>query len=145
MLFLDEAKGTTHCWFEINKLLTEDLILSVSFCSEGDILLLLLSSVNQSLFLLLLPCHIYIYIYIYGRHAVKTQLSYLLANGGTLANNYMCQPLYRPSSGCASYCKVTIQYTQSIIDNEISFLAMVNKISSSITGTVYIVQLRYSK
>jgi hypothetical protein len=82
---------------------------------------------------------------IYGRRAVKTQLSYLLANCGTLANNYMCRPLYRPSSGCAFYCNVTIQYTQSIIDDEISFLAMVNEISSSITGTVYIVQLLYSK
>jgi hypothetical protein len=46
--------------------------------------------------------------HIYGRRAVKTQLSYLLANGGTLANNYMFRPLYQPSSGCTSYCKVTI-------------------------------------
>jgi hypothetical protein len=44
LLFLDEATGTTHCWYEINQLLTHDLILSVSFYS-----------VNQSLFLLLLP------------------------------------------------------------------------------------------
>jgi hypothetical protein len=54
LLFL-EATDITHSWYEINKLLTEDLILSVSFRSEADILLLLLSSVNQSLFLLLLP------------------------------------------------------------------------------------------
>jgi len=46
----------------------------------------------------------------YVRQAVKTQLSYLLANGGTLVNNYMFRPLrvYRPSSGCTSYYKVIV-------------------------------------
>jgi hypothetical protein len=47
-----------------------------------------------------------------GRHAVKTQLSYLLANGGTQANNW---PLYWPSSGCTSYYKVTIQYAHCLL------------------------------
>jgi len=55
--------------------------------------------------------------HIYGRRAVKTQLSLLLANGGTLAvNNYMFRPLYRPSSGCIPTCyKVTIQYNQCLL------------------------------
>jgi hypothetical protein len=55
LLFLDEAIGTTHFWYIINQLLPQDLILAISFYSEGDILLLLVLSVNQSLFLLLLP------------------------------------------------------------------------------------------
>jgi hypothetical protein len=50
--------------------------------------------------------HNFIFGYIGGRHAVKTQLSYLLANSGTLANSYMFWPLHRPSSGCTSYYKV---------------------------------------
>jgi len=31
-----------------------------------------------------------------------TQLSYLLANDGTQANNYMFRPLYQPLSSCTS-------------------------------------------
>jgi hypothetical protein len=59
--------------------------------------------------------------YIYGIRAVKTQLSYLLANDGTLVvNNYMFRPLYLASSRCTSYNNVTIQYTQSVTDDEIS-------------------------
>jgi len=56
-----------------------------------------------------------LFFHIFGRRAVKIQLSYLLANGGTLANNYMFQPLYRPSLGCTSYYKVTVQCTQCLL------------------------------
>jgi len=54
-------------------------------------------------------------LHIYGRRAVKTQLSYLLPNSGTLVNNYMFRPLYRPPSSCTTYYTVTIHYTQCLL------------------------------